>query len=169
MPFTVWQPGMKITAGLLTAMQPPFAYKTADKAVPGAVLQPDNHLTLPAEAGAIYVLQGHIQYTQNMATGAANSGVRIGWLTTAGAVLNWTSRGAANITSGTTYETVLTANGAARDFPANSGTVMTLSPTGTLATGASPATLTLQFGVTNAAGLPATVKAGSWISITRMQ
>jgi len=55
LPYPVWQPGMRITASLLAAMQPIEAIKTADQAVTNSTtLVDDSELFVPVTGGARY-------------------------------------------------------------------------------------------------------------------
>ncbi|MGP3686538.1 hypothetical protein ACTVZO_17830 [Streptomyces sp. IBSNAI002] len=92
MPYPTWSAGQRVTAALLTAMQPITVVKTIDEPVTASTtLQDDNQLILPLEAAATYTVRGALFYD-----GQFNAGnLKLSWALPAGASIFWSANGPA--------------------------------------------------------------------------
>src|SRR4051812_4149501 len=64
MPYPVWQPGMRVTAGLLAGMQPLVMRKTSDKSIASSTsVVADAEMVVALAAGAVYTFAGFLKYS----------------------------------------------------------------------------------------------------------
>ncbi|MFD9064178.1 hypothetical protein ACFVZ3_21945, partial [Kitasatospora purpeofusca] len=86
MQYPNWAAGQRITAARLAAMLPTVAVKTALQPVANStVLVDDDHLALPVEAGATYLLDGVVFYDGEYSAGD----LKADWAVPAGTAMRW--------------------------------------------------------------------------------
>jgi hypothetical protein len=167
MPYPVWAAGQRVTAALLTAMQPIEAVKsTATPRASNTVLTADPHLTLAVAANAAYDLSGFIAYD-----GQYNAGnLLLDWTLPAGARMLWSANGpAVGGTAAFASNTVLagTGNPLSAGTYGTGGSYTALNPRGRLVTGASAGSITLTWAQVTSNAMATTLRADSRIQLDR--
>lgn len=174
MPYPVWQAGMTVTAGLLTAMQPRFVVKSADESLTSSTaLQDDNHLILPVDANATYELQAMLFWAGN-----ETGDIKFAFAFPTGATVNWAITGpnaadagfsTGGTRGGTQYFSSLnqTLSPTGSIDIAGSTSPLHARPHGTVITGVTAGSLTLRWAQNTSNATATTVKAGSWLRLQR--
>ncbi|NJP42265.1 hypothetical protein [Actinacidiphila epipremni] len=160
--------GQRVTAGLLASMLPLSVVKTVDESrASTTAMATDGALKLTVEAGATYLMEGYVSYSQNLAA-SSTSGIKLGWTAPAGSTLVWSSDGTDGPTSLTGQD--VTSNGLAgtRNLPSNLGTAMRAAPTGQLTVGGTGGTFGLQWAQIASNATATLVRAGSWLRLIRV-
>ena len=88
--------GQRITASLLSSMQPQTARKTADTSVTASTtVAPDKHIQFEVLANAVYIWWGWIKYSADTA-----GDLNLDFTTPSGALGEWVGFGAGNPVTG---------------------------------------------------------------------
>lgn len=160
--------GQTVTAGLLASMLPLSVVKTTDESrSSNATMTTDNALTLAVAAGATYLLEAYVSYSQNLAA-SSTSGIKLGWTAPSGSTLVWSSDGTDGPTSLTGQDVTSNSLATTRSLPSNLGTSMRAAPTGSLVVGGTAGTFGLQWAQVSSSTTPLLVRAGSWIRLIRV-
>lgn len=163
MVYPVWAAGQRITASMLTAMQPLTVVKTADESLTNnTTLQNDDELFLSLAANATYQVDGWIQYT------ASSTGdIKVDATIPSGATMTWSMGGTGN-GSLTNNDVSAFPNSTARVSEGNGGTAQTIPVRGYVVTTTTSGTLQFRWSQSTADAVTATiVKAGSWLRAVR--
>lgn len=159
--------GQRITASLLSSMQPQVVIKLADESrASTTTMANDSELSLSVEANATYALTSYIVYSQNLAAGAS-AGIAIGWSGPTSATLRWTSGGTSGPTATTTQDVTAQPIGSTRSLPANLSTFMAAMVFGKLVTSSTAGTLYLQWAQVASDATPTIVRSDSWMQLRR--
>ncbi|MCX4686757.1 hypothetical protein OG401_20990 [Kitasatospora purpeofusca] len=167
MQYPNWAAGQRITAARLAAMLPTVAVKTALQAVTSSTtLVDDDHLALPVEAGATYVLDGAVFYDGEYSAGD----LKVDWAVPAGTAMRWAICGPARGGAA-----AYASNSSVAGTPLDAGTygiggvssLTSLRPAGQLVTTIS-GTLRLRWAQHNAHSTPTTIHPPSWIRLQRI-
>lgn len=159
--------GQRITASLLTSMQPLIVVKTADESVISTVtLQNDNELVLPVVANATYLLEGCLFFSS--ATGADFT---FDFAFPSGTTLKWSAFALnANADAFGSGSMVTLALDDGADYTiGGSGTtnILTAEPNGLVIVSSTAGNLQLRFAQNGSTASNTTVYAKSWMKLTR--
>lgn len=169
MPFyPAWTAGQRVTAALLTAMQPIVVVKSSDTArTSTTTLAADPHIVVPVSASATYLLDGYIEFDGIF---GGTGDIKFDWTIPAGATLRWGPLG--NASGDTTQK--YAANSAANSSVLTAGTYGTggtrsaASPRGYVTVGGTAGNLQLRWAQNTSSATATTVYAGSWIRLQRI-
>lgn len=148
-----------------------WARKTADESVTSSTtLQNDDTLLLPVRASSVFRFTALVAYTGN-----TTGDIKFAFTFPSGAACYWAGKGPSTADDG--YGTVGASKHAA-SFAESSGTSTSFAGStstlavlieGILITGSTPGTLTLQWAQNTSNGTATTVKAGSFLEMTRRE
>lgn len=157
--------GAPLTGNLLRNMIPQQVVKTADETLASNVtVQPDDDLYLPVEANATYLFSGWVWYTAASTT----PDIRINFAVPSGAQMFRSAFGQINGATGVSGildTAVLTA--ASADGRGAYTTPLSTNYAGYLITSSTAGTFQLQWAQVATSTDVVTLKAGSWIQLTR--
>ncbi|MFJ3834436.1 hypothetical protein ACIPY6_02845 [Streptomyces sp. NPDC090054] len=172
MPYPVIQAGQRITAGLLTSMQPSPIVKPADESRTSTTTNTnDLHLLVPVAANATYLATGLLLYSAR-----TDTDIRIGWTGPSGAVFDWiihaqSQDGTGGVASaGIVVDRQSIAGGGfpLGGFAAENTTIMTGTLSGRLVTSATAGNLQLNWAQRISNATSSIMRAGSWILLERV-
>ncbi len=170
MAYPQWAAGQRVTAAALAAMLPLDVSKTALQQVTNSTtLVADTHLFLPVVAGAVYRLDGMLDYDGFFGAG----GLKVGWTYPSGTTMRWGLRGVVaqdtnlkfNPNSG--IESAVLSVGTYGTSGA-SGAHTTARPVGTVTIGGTAGALTMRWAQDAAHATSTTLWPGSFISLQRV-
>lgn len=165
--YPAWSAGQRITAAMLTAMQPVVVSKPADQPlVSSTTFQDDVDLVVPLAANATYLVEGWIGYSQNVVNGSGD--LKAQFTVPAGATLNLTAYGTSGASSLTTYDVTDNPASSPRVLPVNLSTAMSFAPRGTVTTSSTAGNLVFQWAQNTSSATALYVKALSWLKLTRI-
>ncbi|MFD9368770.1 hypothetical protein ACFWA6_13850 [Streptomyces sp. NPDC060020] len=170
MPFPTWSAGQRVTAALLTAMQPVTVVKSANTTrASTTTLASDPHLVLPVTAGATYLLDGFLEYDGNF---GGTGDLKLDWTLPAGATIRWAALG--NASGDTTQKYASTSAAAGTTLSVGTygvagagGVRNAASPRGYLTVAGTAGNITLRWAQQSSHATGTTLYAGSWIRLLR--
>lgn len=160
--------GARVRAADLRDALPVYGVLNSDAAVSLADFLIDSAgLYVPMETNAQYALDGYIGFQSN-----ATARLRAGFTAPPGCTGTWGLAGpSGNNTTFNSYAAISYDSGVSAEnyaFGPGSSTLMALQPHGYIETDGAAGVLRLRFGQTTADASTTTIKAGSWLRLTRL-
>jgi hypothetical protein len=165
--YPAWTSGQRVTAALITAMQPIIVVKAANTSrASTTTLAADPHLVLPVSAGATYLMDGWLEYDGNF---GSPGDFKADWTLPSGGTLRWGLH--SNAAGDTTQKYATTTASASTVVTAGAygigSTANGARPAGYLTTSAA-GNITLRWAQNSSSATATTVYAGSWIRLQRV-
>ncbi|MFJ3173799.1 hypothetical protein ACIPJK_23870 [Streptomyces roseus] len=157
--------GQRATADLLASMLPISVVKAADESVTSSTaLQDDNHLILPMEANATYIVEGALFYD-----GQFNAGnLKLTWTLPTSATIYWAPNAPA-LGGAAAYASQATTTGTLSvGTYGTGGTKTTASISATVITAATAGSMTLRWAQDTSSATATTIYAKSWLRAIRI-
>ncbi|THA82719.1 hypothetical protein [Streptomyces sp. A0592] len=157
--------GQKLTAALLSSMQPFTVIKAADESVTSSTaLQDDNHLIIPLAAASTYTIEGALFYD-----GVYNAGnLKLTWSLPALATILWSPNAPATGGAAAYASNGTTAGNLTVGTYGTGGTKTTASITATVTTFGTAGNMTLRWAQDASNATATTIYAGSWLRALRI-